>query len=96
MNLPEFRLYYDDTGKVLFYTCEKLDGNFILIDSDTYFQSRFDIKIIDKKIVSIYDKKMIVKLTPSHTGTSCHVNDISIIHNGPNSTKWSVTLNERS
>ena len=24
---PEFRLYYDDSGKVICYTCEKLPGD---------------------------------------------------------------------
>jgi hypothetical protein len=27
---PEFRLYYDDKGKVLFYSCEKPEGNYIV------------------------------------------------------------------
>lgn len=96
MNSPEFRLYYDDNGKVLFYTCEKPDGNFIVINSDTYFQSRFDIKIFDNKIVTIYDKKIIAKLQPVTNGTSCYTSDISIIYDGPNSKKWSLTLNERT
>ena len=28
---PEFRLYYDDEGRVLFYTCEKPEGNYLEI-----------------------------------------------------------------
>ena len=30
---PEFRLYYDDKGKVLFYSCEKPEGDYIVIDA---------------------------------------------------------------
>lgn len=96
MNLPEFRLYYDDTGKVLFYTCDKPEGNFIVVDANRYFQSRFDIKIVNNEIVSIYDKKIIAKLCPTEIGTSCHPSDVSIIYDGPNSKKWSLKLNERS
>lgn len=97
MNLPEFRLYYNDTGQVLFYTCDKVDGNYIVIDSECYFQSRFDIKIIDGKIVSIYDKQIITKLVPSEEeGTSCHPKDISIIYTGKDEKKWRVKVNERS
>lgn len=96
MNSPEFRLYYDDTGKVLSYSCDKLEGNFIVIDSDIYFQSRFDIKIIEGKIVSSYDKKIITKLVPSTEGTGCYPTDISIIDNSENSKKWRVKVNERS
>ena len=29
---PEFRLYYDDTGRVICYTCEKLPGKYIVIE----------------------------------------------------------------
>lgn len=95
MNLPEFRLYYDDFGKVLFYTCDKVEGNFLIIDSNIYFQSRFDIKIVDNEIVSIYDKKIINKLQPDEFGTSCYKDDVSIIYNGLDSKKWSVKTNER-
>lgn len=96
MNLPEFRLYYDDTGQVLFYTCDKIDGNFIVIDSDTYFQSRFDIKVIEGKMVSIYDKQIVTKLVPSDVGTNCHPKDVSIIYNGADARKWRVKVNERN
>lgn len=95
MNLPEFRLYYDENGKVLFYTCDKPEGDYIVIDSDTYFQSRFDIKIVEGKITKIYDKMLIAKLTPSDSGTSCYSSDVSIIHDGINSKKWSLKTNER-
>lgn len=96
MNLPEFRLYYDDDGKVLFYTCDKPEGNYITIDSDTYFQSRFDIKVISQEIVSVFDKQVISKLVPNGQGTSCYSEDVSIVYDGTNSKKWSVTINECS
>ncbi len=53
MNAPEFRLYYDENGNVLFYTCEKPMGNFIIVSSQVYFESRVDLKVIDGKITSI-------------------------------------------
>jgi hypothetical protein len=95
MNLPEFRLYYDENGKVLFYTCDRPEGNYLVIDADTYFQSRFDIKIIDGKITKLYDKMLIAKLTPSDLGTSCYFDDVSIIYNDEKSKKWSLKTNER-
>ncbi len=95
MNLPEFRLYYDDNGKVLYYTCEKPEGNYLVIDADTYFQSRFDIKIIDGQITKRYDKMLIAKLTPSVIGTPCYFSDVSIIHDDEKSNKWSLKTNER-
>ena len=39
---PEFRLYYDERGNVLFYTCEKPAGNYVIIDVDkTDFYYKF-------------------------------------------------------
>ena len=33
----EYRLYYDSKGCIISYTCEKLAGNYIVIDNiDTY------------------------------------------------------------
>ena len=34
---PEFRLYYDDKGSVITYTCDKIPGNYIVIDAKTSF-----------------------------------------------------------
>jgi hypothetical protein len=50
---PEFRLYYDERGCVLFYTCEKPEGNYIVIDSNTYAQGRPDVRVVDGKITSM-------------------------------------------
>jgi hypothetical protein len=47
---PEFRLYYNETGKVICYTCEKLDGNYIVIDASIYAAGRPDVRVIDGKI----------------------------------------------
>ena len=90
MNFPEFRLYYDSDGTILFYTCEKSEGNYLVIDRETYLACRFDIKIVDNKIVNIYDKTIITKLVPNNDGISCYKTDISIICDGANSKKWKL------
>lgn len=77
--MVEFRLYYDDQGKVLFYTCEQLEGNYIVIDSQTYAECRPDIRIIDGKIVKDNQGAIINKLVPSSNGISCALIDINII-----------------
>jgi len=77
---PEFRLYYDEAGKVICYTCEKLEGNYIVIDAITYAQARPDIRIIDGKISTVSNHCVVSKLMP-HTseGISCEEEDISIV-----------------
>lgn len=76
---PEFRLYYDDSGKVLFYTCEKPAGNYIVIDAITYASARYDLRVVDGKISVANPNAIVYKLMPSESGTKCSAEDISII-----------------
>lgn len=77
---PEFRLYYDEnTGKVLFYTCDKPEGAFITIDRQTFVEARQDIRVINGKISRVRPNQIIAKLMPDDQGTKCSIEDISII-----------------
>jgi hypothetical protein len=76
---PEFRLYYDDAGKVVCYTCEKLPGNFIVIDNSTFAQARPDVRVIDGKISTVQSYAVVSKLMPAQEGTLCTSEDISIV-----------------
>ena len=76
---PEFRLYYDKRGNVLFYTCEKPEGDYIVIDTQTYAESRPDIRVVDGMIVRDSASTLYSRLHRSTTGTLCEVEDVSII-----------------
>jgi hypothetical protein len=76
---PEFRLYYDDTGKVLCYTCEKLEGNYIVVDSHTYAEARPDIRVIDGKISTVSPHLVVSKLVIDNEGQACAYDNISIV-----------------
>ena len=76
---PEFRLYYDERGNVLFYTCEKPDGDYIVIDALTYAESRPDLKIVDGRIVRGGASTLSSRLHKSTEGTLCEAEDISIV-----------------
>lgn len=94
---PEFRLYYDENGRVLFYTCDKPDGDFIVIDSQTYAEARPDIRILDGIIHKASEFLVISKLIREDTGTTCAIEDISIIvdsgYTGKTQT-WKAVTNE--
>lgn len=77
--MPEFRLYYDEQGKVVCYTCEDLPGNYIVIDRQTYAECRIDIRIVDDKIVKSIEGAVITKLIPSVIGIKCASIDVNII-----------------
>jgi hypothetical protein len=76
---PEFRLYYDDKGKVLFYSCEKPEGNYIVVDATTYAIGRPDLRVIDGKVSVAAPSLVVSKLMPDTEGITCAEEDISIV-----------------
>ena len=76
---PEFRLYYDTRGSVLFYTCEKPDGDYIVIDSLAFAEARPDIKVVDGRIVREGSSTISSRLHLATDGTLCEAEDVSII-----------------
>lgn len=80
---PEFRLYYDEKGYLICYTCEKLEGNYIVIDALTFAESRPDIRVADGRLVKASTGAVVSKLhadtAPEPEGTLCEIEDISII-----------------
>lgn len=95
--MVEMRLYYDDNGNVLFYTCDKPEGTFIVIDKDVYAACRFDIKILDGKIVKPEQAIVISKLVPGKEGVTCAMEDINIVVNNTytgKTIKWELEQHE--
>jgi hypothetical protein len=90
-----FRLYYDRTGVPLFYSMEDLPGTYIEIDADAYARSSMQVRVRDGKIVQISCRPA-EKLTPGKIGTSCHIQDVAIVHTSNNSTKWSKKIHEEN
>lgn len=77
----EYRLYYDDSGKVLCYTTENLEGRYITIDRITFVMSRHDVRVIDNKVIQLTDGSHIIKLAPQTEirGTPCHKDNVLVI-----------------
>jgi len=69
----EYRLYYNDLGEPLFYTTEHEMGNYIIVDKETYTIGRYDVQIVDGKIIKPTEY-VYQKLVPVITG-----NDVSIV-----------------
>jgi hypothetical protein len=92
---PELRVYYNDDGDVLFYTCDKVDGKYLVIDNLTYAEARLDLQVVDGKLIKKKTVKSIGKLKPSTKGTKCHKEDISVIvSDSDTSTEWEYKINE--
>jgi len=76
---PEFRLYYDDLGAVICYTCEKPEGNYVVVDAQTFAESRHDVRVIDNRVIKDSPNATIIRYTPSDSGTLCAAEDLSVI-----------------
>lgn len=76
----EFRVYYNETtGNVICYTCEKLEGSYLLVDKNTFAEARMDVKVIEGELIKNDDGLFITKLIPGDTGILCSDEDVSII-----------------
>lgn len=78
--MNEYRLYYDDHGRVITYTTENIDGKYIVITPLQYAEARPDIVIVDGNIVETHQNTGIYTLTRNLIdGTKCSKYDINII-----------------
>lgn len=96
---PEFRLYYDDKGKVICYTGDKsVTGNYIVIDALTFAAARPDVRVINGKISTVAPNAVVYKLMPNDTeGVDCHPEDISLVVDSTyigKKQKWKLTTYE--
>jgi hypothetical protein len=90
---PEFRLYYDDRGYVVCYTCEQLEGNYVLIDSLTFAEARPDVRVVDGKIVKNNAGSVVSRLYKDVEGVRCETEDISVITEATGQYWKLVTIN---
>ena len=92
---PEFRLYYDDNGKVICYTGDKsIEGNYIVVDALTFAEGRPDVRVIDGKISRAQPNAVVYKLMPHEDGITCAMDDVSIVTSQGPVTKWKLNIYE--
>lgn len=93
----EFRLYYNEDGSIITYSCEELEGNYIVIDAETFALGRQDVRVVDGKIEVIVPTLVVNKLVEAEDGIACAAEDINIPvsndHDGE-STKWTMKHDE--
>lgn len=77
----EYRLYYDVNGDPVCYSMEDLDGEYIIIDQETYAEGRYDVRVEQGKLIQP-NKMTYKKLVPSDDGTETTIYDMSIVGPG--------------
>ena len=95
---PEFRLYYDEAGKVICYTCDTtLEGNYVVIDSSTYAECRPDLRVVNGKLVVGVSAVVVSRLVQGEPGVRCAAEDFNIVvddeYQGPTLT-WKLKTYE--
>ena len=75
----EYRLYHDDHGAPLFYTCEKPKGEYIIVSKDEYERCRYDILVRDGNICYLNDISTSSKLVPGDQGTATHPENVLLV-----------------
>ena len=90
-----FRLYYNERGEPVSYSMDDRPGNYIEIDAETYQRSRFNVRVVDGKLVPVVYKRPVSKLKPSTAGTPCSIENVSVVvaEDQPH-IKWSLKSNE--
>ena len=90
----ERRLYYDEkTGEPLFYSGENVPGTYLVVDKQTFDESRYDIYVKDGNIERIKHEPL-GKLVPGNDGTATHPSDITIVSKTEYSTYWKTKTYE--
>ena len=94
----EYRLYYDENGKVICYCGDKsIEGdNYIVIDAHIFSEARPDLRVINGKISTVPSNAIVQKLVPNDSeGVTCHSEDISIVVNTSEThIKWKLKTYE--
>jgi len=90
-----FRLYYDENGRVICYTCEVLPGdNYIDIDSQTYAECNPNLRIINGEIRRASDYSVVARIVEAVDGVKCEPEDICVLTDSEENKKWKVEINE--
>ena len=85
--LDEYRLYYNEDGTPREYVRQELEGDYIVITKQEFFEGRMDILVKDGKLINPNKITQYRKLVPSDEGTETLVGDITIIGQGQH---WKV------
>jgi hypothetical protein len=92
----EFRLYYDENGKVITYSTENIPNkNYIVITKEQFAEARSDVLVKNNKFVYTHLKKHVEKLVRGSAGTKTSKYDVNIITtNDTDYVFWTEAIND--
>lgn len=89
----EYRVYYDDSGKVLFYTTGKPEGKYIVVTKEDYALQNSRAVVIDGKLID-KSRSAVTSLLVKNSGEGVSTSkyDVSIIESDTDSVHWKLTI----
>lgn len=72
------RLYHDEKGSPLCYSCDPMAGNWIPVTAEQYARASFRVRVVDGKLIEL-GSDLRPKLKPSEHGTVCADTDVTVI-----------------
>lgn len=89
----ERRVYYDDQGRIITYTCDNLPGNYILVTPEQFAEARPDAIVRDGQLVYTHKVSHVGKLVQASSGQATSAQDINIIvPAGKRAVYWQMQL----
>jgi len=82
--LPEpepvvLKLYYNEQGEPIVYSSDKLDGNYIEVDAETFALASYRVRVVNGELKHIPPAVYVNKLHPGDSGTLCHSQDVAVV-----------------
>jgi len=74
---PEYRLYYDGDGFLLFFSMEDLPGNYLRVDRETYLNGKH-LRVVNGEL-KVYRQTFGKKLVPGSQGQACDPRDVAVV-----------------
>lgn len=93
----DYRLYYDDDGRVVAYTVgtDVRSEKYISITPEQFSESRMDVLVLDGKIVRTERNTVSFVLQKNTEGFKTSKYDINIPTEEPDGNFWKITTHDR-
>jgi hypothetical protein len=73
-----YRLYYNDSGKPLFYSHEDPPGKYINVTPEQFALGDMQVRVVDG-VLTPRARPLPPKLVPGYQGTPCYPNDVAVV-----------------
>lgn len=88
----EYRVYYDNNGRVTEYTTQQPPGNYIVITAEQWAECNMNAVVKNGRLVHPRYINRTYALTKNLTdGVQTSKYDISVLDNGPETVYWTTT-----